>query len=107
MKDEDREKRSSLLDLFSSELERGEMLLALLEDVAGHPPENDLVTPLMRVKYKDIPYEICSHIKQLERLEELEEAVGELEHAVSRLASDSSTYARWVEVYPALSGFRK
>ena len=107
MKEEDRRQKGSLVDLFYSELERGEMLLALLEDATGQPPEDDLVMPLMGVKYKDIPYEICSQTKQLERLEELEQAMVELESAVTRVASDLSTYAKWIADYPALADYRK
>lgn len=107
MSDKDGNQEGNLVTLFLSELERGGMLLAILGDVTQGHLKNDLAMSLLYLKYRDIPYEMCSHIKQLERFEELEEVICDIESAITLAVSDAAVYEKWVEDYPELSDYKK
>ena len=107
MSGKDGSQEGKLVTLFLSELERGEMLFSMLEEVIEGHLDDDLGRSLLYLKYKDIPYEMCSYIKQLERLEELEQVICDIESAITLAVSDAAVYAEWVEDYPELSDYKK
>ena len=88
--------------LFNCKKDECEQVLSMLNEIDKGGDYSDLVEALFHLEWRDIPFEICSEVKQSERLEELEEILIEAKESLSEVLTDPSAYEYWLSHYPEL-----
>ena len=106
-----RQKSSGAVDdavtLFGRKKDECEQVLSMLNEIDEGGDYSDLAEALFHLEWRDIPFEICSEVKQSERLEELEEILIEAKESLSEVLMEPSTYEYWLSHYPELKNHLK
>ena len=96
------------LDTYYSEVLMCENCLSMLDEISnGYVLYDRLHTALFRLTNRDRPFEICSVVKQQERLDELHEILEEVEEAIMVEVSKMESLDSWSEDYPDLIKYLK
>ena len=93
---------SDAVTFFNRKKDECEQVLSMLNEIDEGGDYSDLVDALLHLEWRDIPFEICSEVKQSERLEELEEILIEAKESLSEVLMEPSTYEYWLSHYPEL-----
>jgi hypothetical protein len=84
-----------------------DQVLSMLSEIDEGGDYSDLAEALFHLEWRDIPFEICSEVKQSERLEELEQILIEAKASLSELLIEPSAYEYWLSYYPDLKIYLK
>lgn len=93
--------------LFNRLKDECEQVLSMLDEIDKGGDYSELAEALFNLVWRDIPFEVCSEVKQSERLEELEEILIEAKESLSEVLSEPSVYQFWFPHYPDLKIYRK
>jgi|GEM_PF-4628426 hypothetical protein len=108
MKNISSDSSSEQFDIYLSEVLKCENCLSMLDEIScGDVLYDGFAEDIFRLKNRDKPFEICSILKQQERLDELNDILKEVEEAISIEVSKMESLDLWSEYYPDLIQYAK
>jgi hypothetical protein len=108
MKNISRDSSREQLNTYYSEVLKCENSLSMLDEISSEDVlYDDLHTAIFRLTNRDHPFEICSVVKQQERLDELYEILAEVEEAIRIEVSKMESLELWSDSYPDLVKYLK